>query len=105
MSSRKQACLPSETIVNNKYVNQEDLTKAARKVGEAKKHESELVVFTHVTIRPDPEVQQRWSSQRNAARPLPFPAFRKRRDFFFWYCTSPSCILVEGMFFICTLRG
>jgi len=27
---------------DREYVNQEDLTKAARKVGEAKKHESEL---------------------------------------------------------------
>lgn len=27
------------------YVNQEDLTKAARKVGEAKKHESQSICF------------------------------------------------------------
>jgi hypothetical protein len=53
------------SIRDDREVNQEDLTKAARKVGEAKKHESELVVFLHITIRPDPEVQQRWSSQRN----------------------------------------
>lgn len=29
-------------ILGREYINQEDLTKAARKVGEAKKHESEL---------------------------------------------------------------
>lgn len=28
---------------DREYVNQEDLTKAARKVGEAKKHESEYI--------------------------------------------------------------
>ena len=31
---------------DREYVNQEDLTKAARKVGEAKKHESELLMFS-----------------------------------------------------------
>ena len=31
---------------DREYVNQEDLTKAARKVGEAKKHESEFFTFT-----------------------------------------------------------
>src|ERR1700678_2736436 len=98
MSSWKQACLPSETIVNNKYVNQEDLMKAACKVGEAKKHKSELVVFTHVTIRPDPEGQQRWSSQRNAARPLPFPAFHKRRDFFFGIAPPPPAFWLRACF-------
>lgn len=39
---------------DREYVNQEDLTKAARKVGEAKKHESESMVLPTVTIRPDP---------------------------------------------------
>ena len=30
---------------DREYVNQEDLTKAARKVGEAKKHESEFYFY------------------------------------------------------------
>ena len=40
---------------DREYVNQEDLTKAARKVGEAKKHESELSTFPNVNIPPDLE--------------------------------------------------
>ena len=32
------------------YVNQEDLTKAARKVGEAKKHESPFIYFLVVEL-------------------------------------------------------
>lgn len=35
---------------DREYVNQEDLTKAARKVGEAKKHESKRLVLSGVTI-------------------------------------------------------
>ena len=58
MSSQKQGCLPSETSgeshagmtfrtklilhARRDYVNQEDLMKAARKVGDAKKHECAL---------------------------------------------------------------
>jgi len=44
---------------DREYVNQEDLTKAARKVGEAKKHESELLAFANVTIPSDPEVHSK----------------------------------------------
>lgn len=32
---------------DREYVNQEDLTKAARKVGEAKKHESKFTLAIH----------------------------------------------------------
>jgi len=34
-------------LVYREYVNQEDLTKAARKVSEAKKHESKSMRFSH----------------------------------------------------------
>ena len=34
---------------DREYVNQEDLTKAARKVGEAKRHESEFLILPSVT--------------------------------------------------------
>lgn len=37
---------------DREYVNQEDLTKAARKVGEAKKHESEFLLFTKCLCYP-----------------------------------------------------
>ena len=59
-SLQRQACLPLEMIgqsleicafdipslISREYINQEDLTKAARKVGEAKKHESMFVIST-----------------------------------------------------------
>lgn len=44
---------------DREYVNQEDLTKAARKVGEAKKHESRLLVSQNVTVPPDPGVHSK----------------------------------------------
>ena len=40
---------------DREYVNQEDLTKAARKVGEAKKHESEFLPGVSIALT-DPEV-------------------------------------------------
>ena len=41
---------------DREYVNQEDLTKAARKVGEAKKHESEFFYESVTIALTDPEV-------------------------------------------------
>jgi 26S proteasome regulatory subunit T4 len=35
---------------DREYVNHEDLTKVARKVGEAKKHESEFYLSANITL-------------------------------------------------------
>lgn len=49
------------------YINQEDLTKAARKVGEAKKHESQfsILIHVHLALVTDALPQLRWSIRHN----------------------------------------
>lgn len=48
---------------DREYVNQEDLTKAARKVSDAKKHESEYISNICYSVLTVP--QRNWSTRHN----------------------------------------
>jgi hypothetical protein len=50
---------------DREYANQEDLTKVARKVGEAEQHESEFYLNVNITLSDRGSSQQIWSTRRN----------------------------------------